>query len=269
MRFAAFVFLSAISLATAASAQQAAAPAADQKVAPAAAVPAPAQAPAAAATTATSAPAPAPAVAPSLPGDGVPIIDYQTETIRAPFQDPPLAKGGLRDLYVGPQNAETLEVTDTRALDVPHRTVAQLDAWLINIVPQALTFNLTDMNKQYAEATKLFTAPGLVAYRDYLAQSGLVTDMKARNLRVDSVSTDKPQLLNQGVASGSYKWLFDVPIIMSFIPNDTESLRRIAKPETRKLVVRVQLTRVPAKEVLTAENTQDVGIEIWQVQARR
>lgn len=195
----------------------------------------------------------------------------ETETYPSPFPDDPevSADNKLMNLYVGPQNLETIG-TDTRQLNVAHRTDDQLSVWLEDVIPQTLTYTNAGLNKQYAANAKLFTTNGLVAYRDYLSKSGLLPEMKDKKYRLNTVASQKPQLLNEGVANNLYKWLYDVTLMVTLLPEDAASLRKIAKQDTnsRQIVVRLQLTRTNDVKPTgngVKDSGADVLIETWDV----
>lgn len=194
----------------------------------------------------------------------------QSETYESPFQDKPdvSADNKLMQLYVGPKNVEN-QAADTRQLSVPHRTDEQLRAWLMDVIPQTLTYTNSTMNKDYGVNSKLFTPSGLTVYRDYLSKSGLLYEMQTKKLRMATVATQKPQLLNEGVANDLYKWLYDVYVMVSLMPEDVAGMPRFDKSvsSSREIVIRLQLTRINSFDAGASVKDGAIGvmIETWDV----
>ncbi len=180
------------------------------------------------------------------------------------FSTPALAQG-LADLYVGPRNAE-IQNGDTRRLSVPHRTDRQLSAWLSEVIPESLTYDSGTIPAHYTEMATVFTPAGLTAYRTYLQSNDMWRRMAADKSALLAITTAPPKLLNYGVVNDTYKWLYDIPVMMSLIPPTTETLRKF-KPPTSTLIIRVQLTRVadPQKNASVTDAGSLVQIETWTV----
>ena len=193
----------------------------------------------------------------------------EEETYPSPFPDTPEVdpNNALYKLYLGPQNAESV-ASDTRQTSVAHRTNEQLSSWLMSAVPALFNYNNKDMNKQYAENIKLFNASGLALYRDYLAKSGFLLEMRDNKKQLTAMVPSAPQLLNDGVANDRYKWLYDVPLMVTLIPEGASNLRQ-QKPDSRQLIVRLQLTRVTENEQRGDGQVLDntIQIESWDVRA--
>lgn len=177
---------------------------------------------------------------------------------------PALAEG-LNTLYVGPKSAE-IASSDTRRLSVPHRSDRQLSAWLSEVIPESLTYRHDQINAHYRDIAVIFTPSGLTAYRTYLLAHPLWQRMLTEKSGLMAISTGRPALLNHGVVNNTYKWLYDIPVTLSLIAPNTETLRK-AKPPTATLIIRVQLTRVadPQKNASVTDAGSLVQIETWTV----
>lgn len=220
-------------------------------------------------------------VAAPLPPEPFPVLPYNwaapiagREGIRAPFPthpDPSAAGGELMYLYdaLPLDESESILANDRRDLSIPHRSESDLANWLMQVIPQSMTFTIADLNARFQANAVNFTQAGLVSYRDYLQNSGYMQRMQRENLRISGFTDLRPILLNEGVAGNVYKWLFDVPLRVSLVSEQASNLRDL-KPVTETLMVRLQLTRIqPAGNNILQGESPDVKIDVWVPRAVR
>ncbi|MES2729003.1 MAG: DotI/IcmL/TraM family protein [Pseudomonadota bacterium] len=171
----------------------------------------------------------------------------------------------LQDLYSGPRNAEIV-AGDTRRLSVPHRTDTQLSVWLEQVISQSLTYTHTNIQANYTAIAPNFTEAGLTAYRNYLQSSDMWRQMLTQKSTLQAITVDAPKLLNRGVVNDAYKWLYDIPVMVSLLPEGIDTLRKL-RPQSYNLLIRVQLTRIADQQ--NNASITDAGplvkIETWTV----
>ena len=63
--------------------------------------------------------------------------------------------------------------------------------------------------------------------------------MNQNNLRMQSY-VEAPELINEGALEGRYRWLYEVPVTISFIPEEASDYRNV-KPVNRRYVLKTQL----------------------------
>jgi len=149
-------------------------------------------------------------------------------------------------------------------IDKPHRTARELSNWVNIAVAEALSFDSSNYEARLREVRPYFTEEGYNQYRNYLAEARFKESLNQNDLRVSVIAEQMPLLLNDENIRGVYRWLFQVPVTMSFVPEDLKSYRPETRPINRRLLVRVQLGRVNLPRDPNA-----VRIESWEVLANR
>lgn len=160
---------------------------------------------------------------------------------------------------------DTLPQQRSITLDEPHRTARELSLWVSERVSEALTFDATNYDRQLQAAQSYFSPGGYEEFKTYLAQSNLRNTLQAGDQKVNVIVEQPPLLLNSGAVEGVFRWLYEVPVTISFTPRALKEFSPSATgAEGRKLTVRLQLGRHDDAAV-----GEGVRIESWAVSARR
>ena len=184
------------------------------------------------------------------------------DTLQAPFADPPGSTPPRA------KQSELMKMYDTEAeantkggLEVPHRSAEQIGEWITSIATQALTIN----PETYAEDSKKYTGwflpYALQEYNTYLSANQTVETLLANNMRLTAFAESKPVLVQEGALEGSYRWLFRVPVMLTYYDRVTTSLKG-KKPmsQTQRVLVNIQVGRVP-----TTQLAEGLAVERWNV----
>lgn len=161
--------------------------------------------------------------------------------------------------------SETLEEAQTLPLNSPHRTDKELKVWITTAVSEAMFIDSADLTKVKGAAQKYFTAAGWKQYEDYLRSSGILKSIRQNNYRMSIFIEEQPLLMNAVEMQGVYRWLYQFPLTISFIPRDAYNLLESRQDiVNRKMTLRVQLRRV------RLPNDPDaIQIESWTMNSRR
>lgn len=156
---------------------------------------------------------------------------------------------------------EGLGGPQTKRLEHQHMTSGEVAMKLSDIVAE--TLSLTKSNYVYTttEAERFFTPTGYSQYKEFLKSASFEQVLASGRLQSAAYVEQEALQITSGVYSGAYKWLFEVPVTISFIPPDAETYRNNeTQAENRRILLRAQFTRVddPADPLA-------VKIEIWQV----
>jgi len=149
-------------------------------------------------------------------------------------------------------------------IDKPHRTARELSNWVNIAVAEALSFDASSYGSRLRDVRPYFNEEGYNQYINYLSQARLQESLRQNNLRVSVLAEQMPLLLNDEEVRGVYRWLFQVPVTMSFVPVDLKNYQPETRPINRRLLVRVQVGRVNLPGDPNA-----VKIESWEVLANR
>lgn len=163
---------------------------------------------------------------------------------------------------------DTLPAQRAIPLDQPHRTARELSRWVSERVSEIMTFELSRYDAQLSSASQYFSPQGYEEYATYLKQADLKTTLQQRNLDAGVIVEEPPLMLNSGPAGGVYRWLYEVPVTVSYIPADVRQI----KPDTnsslsRRLTIRVQIGRHEGSD--NGDQGEHVRIESWSVSPRR
>lgn len=178
-----------------------------------------------------------------------------SETLQAPFADETLQ--AERDIEKGhlPENAIDL--------DKPHRDNASIRDWVVTAVSEAMMFESADSQADLAAHKASFDASGWKEYNAFLEEKGITKVLQTKRFQVRSFVEDVPLILNEGAVGGSYRWLFEVPVMVSYLERDLQSYKNV-EPVNQHMVVTVQVGRKK-----DAGNAEGILIEHWAGKANK
>lgn len=131
------------------------------------------------------------------------------------------------------------------------------------IIPEVLSFNKDNLAKNMTGVQKYFTSSGYAQYQQFLQAAAIEQAITSQNMQSGVLMETPPLEISAGLFNGAYKWLFEVPVTLSFIPANTNSYRdQEASVYNRRVRIRVQFTRVQ-----DMNDPDAVKIEIWQASA--
>lgn len=178
-----------------------------------------------------------------------------TATLVAPFADStatPVQPGGRNLMRLS---------TNTAPLDQPHRSAAALGEWLTQAISETLSFNADSYQDNLKLLAKGMNADALAQYNTWVNSSGILAALQTNGTQLNGSVEEKPFLTNEGPINGRYRWLFEVPVLISFIPRGATALDKQPSSDDRKLLITVQIGRVAESQL-----PDHVMIESWAVQ---
>lgn len=170
-------------------------------------------------------------------------MDDPSITLRAPFADGPAGENaGPAD----PENAAGLP-TNAIPLERRHRNASQISEWLMTSTSEIMSFKGGPMQKQLAEKRPYFSPSGYQAFLDLLRQNNVLSALEGENVQVNTYVENMPLLLNEGPLEGRYRWLYEVPVVMTFLDRGTRTYKD-AQPVNTKMILKIQVGRVSESE---------------------
>jgi hypothetical protein len=146
-------------------------------------------------------------------------------------------------------------------LAAQHMTSGEMARMLSDIVAESMSFTKSTFVYNSLQAEKYFTPAGYAKYKEFLTKAGFEGALASGELQSAAYAEQEALEITRGVFGGVFKWLFEVPVTISFIPVNADTYRDGGiKPENRRILLRVQFTRVE-----DANDPQAVKIEGWQV----
>lgn len=150
-------------------------------------------------------------------------------------------------------------------LSIRHMSSQEIASLLEIMISESLSFSPANFDRNSDLVQNYFTPYGYQQYKTYLSNSRFGDTLKAQQLQSGVFAERPPLELNALVQNGVYKWLYEVPVTISFIPVNSETYRGGAtQAKNQRFTLRVQLTRVK-----DPENPNKIKIEIWQMQPPR
>lgn len=169
----------------------------------------------------------------------------------------PAPTSALMNLYSdGTENS-------TAALDQPHRSTEQLSQWVTDQALAVMTIDPKTWPTYSKSLAPRFVPYGFQEYTTSLAS--ILQRLKSETLRVNAIGDGPTVLVNQGALNGTYHWLYQVPLILTYYDEDISTLKAQKESyQNQKVTAQIQLGR-------TAPNaTDDMGllIERWTLLSR-
>ncbi len=175
-------------------------------------------------------------------------------TLVAPFAEKTLKPLTQEDRY------KALVATNNVAVDQPHRSDRELGEWLMHALAQTLSFDSSNFNSHLPELANGFSPAGLEQFKAWAIDSGILGALESNGMQLNGFVTDVPFLLNQGTIAGRFRWLYEVPVMVSFVPRGTTLNAPGETAQSNRLLVTLQLGR-RADSILE----HGVQIESWSV----
>ncbi|MCD8562945.1 MAG: DotI/IcmL family type IV secretion protein [Alphaproteobacteria bacterium] len=175
-----------------------------------------------------------------------------SQTLQAPFA------------YDPARTVETDEALPENSipLNLSHRSPKEIGDWLMTAVSDSLSFEIPADGSKPLLKTEYFTASGFHQFEEFLKQTGIQKVLDSRKYNLRSFVRNTPLLLNQGSVQGHYRWLFEVPVMVSYI--ETGDFKYGGVDKTRKDPINQELTlTLQVSRVKEGGGKDGVLIEIW------
>lgn len=154
---------------------------------------------------------------------------------------------------------EAAEDIENDAVTKAHRTRREMQTWIVRSASELLNLDNANKDMVFTAARPYFTATAFGQYEAYLKANDMLSEIEAGRLRLGTIVDQTPQLMNEGVIGNSYRWLYDVPVLMTRTPTQGQGT-----PQTTRATLRLQLGRIAEDR-----NPDKMVIESWQVLPRR
>lgn len=181
------------------------------------------------------------------------------KTLQAPFitndafQTTP--REGLESLYGANDPLSMM------GLDKPHRTPAELERWLVGAISETMNFSSVNYPEHIKSLTPKMDQTAIGQFHSFMSSGKVVSNMRQRGLRMSSHVESSPVALNsKGVVSGRYRWLYEVPLLLTFLPEDAKGYDERKDPVSQHVILTVQIGRV-AKE----KNQDELMLESFNI----
>lgn len=138
-------------------------------------------------------------------------------------------------------------------LDKPYLSSPDLLQWLTNALPKAFVFDFNHYNDQLKQASQYFTSDGWKVFLETLNIYANYNTVIAGKLFVSASPTSAPTIINEGLASGRYAWLVQIPININYAG--------YSPPPNKGLTLQLLVVRVSTLNNLMGVGIQEVTIK--------
>lgn len=179
-----------------------------------------------------------------------------SQTLQAPFATPkqgPVQQEQLQQAKVAPLPE------NYTPLDLPHRNSEQVGQWLVMTVSEALTFPAEGYQGVQDKISPYFTAAAKQQYVTFLEEAKIMPVLQAGQYQIRSFVPEAPLLLNEGAIDKRYRWLYEVPVMVTYLGKNVSKYQKDVKPVNQNLTLKIQVGRT----VEHAEIGKDIAIETW------
>ncbi|MEM7618186.1 MAG: DotI/IcmL family type IV secretion protein [Pseudomonadota bacterium] len=182
-------------------------------------------------------------------------LDYEPIGETAPFKEEVV---NLKDTLYFEQGEEVINLAE------PHRTDKEMSNWITTVASEALYIPNRQYQNSINEVSNYFTDKGKNEYLSYLEQSQVKTYIDNSNYSLNVLVDGSPLVLNAQNVSGTYRWLYQVPVTISFVPSTATSVIAAQKDAvTQKLMLILQIGR---KNI--DGDPEAIQIESWKMRKR-
>lgn len=105
---------------------------------------------------------------------------------------------------------------DQSVNEQPTMSTQAVEEWTIEALVAATSYNYHNYESQLKIARKYFTADGWSGYMSDLSKSKNIEAITNRQMKITTKVTGQPKIVSDGLLSGSYTWIFDIPISITY-----------------------------------------------------
>ena len=176
------------------------------------------------------------------------------ETLEAPFagQGNAVKRGDLSDLYQDTASSD-------EDLSLQHRHEEQIGEWLSEVATSSLTFSMSDAPGHFDDLSRFMSAQGLEEFKAFVTKANITSAMQSRNLSLHSYAENKPLLKSSGALNGRFRWLFQVPVTITFLPEGTVGYENREPEINESIMITAQVGRARVGE------NNILLVETWSV----
>lgn len=156
------------------------------------------------------------------------------DSLRAPFT-------------TGKAKVDGVEQHEGENLKVPHINYPEVGKWLTTACAESLNYKEHTNQEDLDHLRAYFTDSGWAQYQHFLQQSKLANIIASHKFNLQSHVKREPLLLNSLEHEGLYRWLFEIPIMVTFMNRENFNYEE-QEPETASYALRVQVRRVSQEE---------------------
>ena len=158
-----------------------------------------------------------------------------SQTLKAPFAEDDVVaanEGG------GAAHSEASMVP----LHLPHRSEEIISTWVVTAVSDSLNFNGQNYQDDIKKSFVHFDDGGRSEFEAFLKDNKIMDVLQSSQYSVQSYVSAPPLLLNEGAVNKRYRWLYQVPVTVSYLKKGTTSYKGV-EATNQHFLLQVQVGR--------------------------
>lgn len=133
------------------------------------------------------------------------------------------------------------QVVPIHALSEPVLTDKYLLMWASILARRAFNYDFVNYGEKLAEIKPYFTDNGWNVFKDALKKSGMVKQLVANHVMMQSIVSGPPVIINKMIMNHRFTWVIQLPLLVSYNSANAK--------QTRRLIVTMSVQRVPVVSV--------------------
>lgn len=188
------------------------------------------------------------------------LLDFFFPSLRSTDSDP--TREGYAPFASVPENTQEsgilAEIPEGEVpLDKPHRLTGEISSWVAGAVGESLNFESQVYTQDFAKTPHFFTAAGRGQYESFLKDKNIFKVLETEQYYVRSYVEDTPLLLNEGAVNEVYRWLYRVPVVITYMDRGMKTYKD-AKVISQRAVLDIQVGRSASPQA-----KDGLIIELW------
>lgn len=129
------------------------------------------------------------------------------------------------------------------SLAEPHRGNEQAGEWLAHAVAQMMNFSGSGYDEHVRSLSALADERARTDFHSFIINSNILDTLNKNNYQLRGSTEGAALLLNKGAVDGRHRWLFEVPVLITFLPADAKSYKD-TEHLSQHILVTAQVGRV-------------------------
>ena len=129
-------------------------------------------------------------------------------------------------------------------LEEPHRSNAQVGIWLSLAISNIINFQPDSYDQHVRDIAKIADDRARTEFHSFIVNSNTLDTLTKNNYQLRGNTEGDALLLNKGAIDGRYRWLFEVPVLITFLPADAKSYKD-TEHLSQHVLVTAQVGRTP------------------------
>lgn len=135
-------------------------------------------------------------------------------------------------------------------LSQPNLSPAAVMSWTAQAATDVMTFGFHDFQMRMQDNSKYFTRRGWANFTEALERARFLEMVQTRQQVLTAAPASAPVLIQEGVVNGIYRWVIDMPLMVTFQTG--------ASNDSQTINLRLFVVRVP-----TLDNPTGLAIQQW------